>query len=77
MLRSDQADERRPGATGPLRRPGAGAFADGSGYQTNREAVPLFLLGRQKTRSRSGTVSVLPSDRFGGVGDSMASGATR
>jgi hypothetical protein len=89
MLRSDRADGRRPGTTGPLRRLGEAALAAGSGYQHNREAVEpvlragtdllalLVLLARQRTRSTTGTVSVLPSDWHDGAGTSVASEATR
>lgn len=64
-------------------------MAVGPGYQRNREAVEpvlrvgtdllahVVLVARRKTRSTAGTVSVLPSDWLGSVGDPMASGATR
>ncbi len=87
MLRPDRT--RPPqGTLSHLRHLEEAALAVGSGYQRNREAIEpvlhvgmdflalLVLLARRRTRSTSGTLSVLPSDRHGDVGDSAASGAT-
>lgn len=85
MLRPDRTDRPPQGTFLHLRHLGEAALAVGSGYQRNREAIEpvlrvgidflalLVLLARRRTRSTSGTLSVLPSDK---LGNPAASGAT-
>lgn len=89
MLRQDRTDRPPPGTAGHLRHLREAALAVGSGYQRNREAVEpalrvgidllafLVLLAQRRTRSTSGTVSVLPSEQHGDISDSVASGTPR